>query len=101
MTLEAEKYVTDEMSGEIRRSLERLTAHASAELLTKQPHWGDAILGAGLLYAAAAMSNTDPLQAAEKWCAPKLAQGPRTNGWIWFWAAVALPGLDLHEKTGC
>jgi unsaturated rhamnogalacturonyl hydrolase len=82
------------------RALGRLAAHASAELLAKQPHWGDAILCDGLLYAATAISNNDPLQAAEKWFAPKLAQGPRTNGWFWFWAAEALPALDMHQKTG-
>jgi unsaturated rhamnogalacturonyl hydrolase len=92
---------TDEM----RRSLERLSAHAGAELLAKQPHWGDAILCDGLLSAAAVLGNhapgnDDPLQAAEKWFAPKIAQGPRTNGWFWFWAAEALPALDLHLKTG-
>ena len=86
--------------GEIRRSLERLSAHTSAELLAKQPHWGDAILCDGLLYAAAALQKSEPLRAAEKWLAPKLAQGPRTNGWFWFWAAEALPALGLHEKTG-
>ncbi|HUE11014.1 MAG TPA: DUF3536 domain-containing protein, partial [Steroidobacteraceae bacterium] len=37
------------------RALERLTASASRELLVKQPHWGDAILCDGLLYAARAL----------------------------------------------
>jgi unsaturated rhamnogalacturonyl hydrolase len=87
-------------SEEMRRSLERLSAHASAEILAKQPHWGDAILCDGLLYASSALGNKAPLEAAEKWFAPKLAQGPRTNGWFWFWAAEALPALDLHLKTG-
>lgn len=86
--------------GEIRRSLARLSAHASAELLVKQPHWGDAILCDGLLNAAEVLKNDAPVQAAEKWFAPKLAQGPRTNGWFWFWSADALPALDLHLKTG-
>src|SRR5260370_16561097 len=85
---------------EIRRTLERLSAHASAELLTKQPHWGDAILCDGLIYAATMLEKNDLIQAAEKWFAPKLAQGPRTIGWFWFWAAEALPALDLHHKTG-
>ncbi len=87
---------TDEM----RRALERLAAHASAEILAKQPHWGDAILCDGLLYASSALGNNDALLAAEKWFAPKIAQGPRTDGWFWFWAAEALPALDLHLKTG-
>jgi len=85
--------------GEIRRSLERLASHASAEILAKQPHWGDAILCDGLLYAAAVLKKDDLIHAAEKWFAPKLAQGPRTNGWFWFWAAEALPALDLHVMT--
>ena len=84
---------------EMRRSLERLASHAGAELLAKQPHWGDAILCDGLLYAAAALQDDEPLRAAEKWFAPKLAQGPRLNGWFWFWAAEALPALLLHLKT--
>ena len=37
----------------MKNALERLTSHAAAELLAKQPHWGDAILCDGLLYAAA------------------------------------------------
>src|SRR5260370_42317518 len=86
--------------GEIRRSLERLATHASAELLAKQPHWGDAILCDGLLYAADALKIEAPVAAAQRWFAPKLAQGPRTHGWFWFWAAEALPALDLLLKTG-
>src|SRR6266849_9081758 len=82
---------------EMRRSLERLSAHASAEILAKQPHWGDAILSDGLLYAARALKTDAPVAAAQQWFAPKLAQGPRTSGWFWFWAAEALPALDLHE----
>ncbi len=85
---------------EMRRSLERLAAHASAEILAKQPHWGDAILSDGLLYAARALKTDAPIAAAQQWFAPKLAQGPRTSGWFWFWAAEALPALDLHLKTG-
>ena len=81
------------------RALGRLAAHASAELLAKQPHWGDAILCDGLIYANGALKKDDLIQAAEKWFAPKLAQGPRTNGWFWFWAAEALPALDLHVMT--
>jgi unsaturated rhamnogalacturonyl hydrolase len=85
---------------EMRRSLERLASHAGAELLAKQPHWGDAILCDGLIYAAAALEKDELIHAAEKWFAPKLAQGPRVNGWFWFWAAEALPALDLYKKTG-
>ncbi|HWN58581.1 MAG TPA: glycoside hydrolase family 88 protein [Methylomirabilota bacterium] len=85
---------------EIRRSLERLASHASAEILAKQPHWGDAILCDGLLYSARALKTDAPVAAAQQWFAPKLAQGPRTNGWFWFWAAEALPALDLREATG-
>ena len=84
----------------MRRSLERLASHASSELLAKQPHWGDAILCDGLLYAARALKTDAPVAAAQQWFARKLAQGPRTNGWFWFWAAEALPALDLHQQTG-
>lgn len=84
---------------ELRRALERLTANASRELLVKQPHWGDAILCDGLVYAAHALRSDAPVEAAERWFAPKLASGPRTSGWFWFWAAEALPALDLYEKT--
>ena len=87
-------------SDKLRSSLERLATHASAEILAKQPHWGDAILSDGLLYAAHALKTDAPVAAVEKWFAPKLAQGPRTNGWFWFWAAEALPALDLHQQTG-
>jgi unsaturated rhamnogalacturonyl hydrolase len=96
MAPEAVHIETDEM----RRSLERLATHASAEILAKQPHWGDAILCDGLLYAARALKTDAPIAAAQQWFAPKLAQGPRTSGWFWFWAAEALPALDLHQQTG-
>lgn len=82
----------------LRTALERLTANASRELLAKQPHWGDAILCDGLLYAARALKSDD-VQAARRWFEPKLASGPRTSGWFWFWAAEALPALDLYLKT--
>ncbi len=84
---------------EVRHALERLTANAGRELPAKQPHWGDAILCDGLIYAARALKTDGPIEAAERWFAPKLASGPRTNGWFWFWAAEALPALDLHLKT--
>ena len=84
---------------ELRGALERLTASASRELLAKQPHWGDAILCDGLVYAARALNTDAPIEAAARWFAPKLATGPRTSGWFWFWAAEALPALDLHRKT--
>jgi unsaturated rhamnogalacturonyl hydrolase len=84
---------------EVRSALERLTASASRELLDKQPHWGDAILCDGLLYASRALKSDAPIEAAQRWFEPKLAAGPRTNGWFWFWAAEALPALDLHLQT--
>jgi unsaturated rhamnogalacturonyl hydrolase len=84
---------------ELSRALERLTTSASRELLAKQPHWGDAILCDGLIYAARALETSAPIEAAERWFGPKLAAGPRTNGWFWLWAAEALPALDLHLKT--
>ena len=86
-------------STEIRNALERLTANASRELLAKQPHWGDAILCDGLLYAARVLRSDAPVEAAQRWFEPKLAAGPRTNGWFWFWAAEALPALDMYAKT--
>jgi unsaturated rhamnogalacturonyl hydrolase len=84
---------------ELRGALERLTANASRELLDKQPHWGDAILCDGLLYAAHTLKSDAPFEAARRWFEPKLAAGPRTSGWFWFWAAEALPSLDLYVKT--
>src|SRR5580704_8374984 len=87
------------MNDEIRDGLERLTANASRELLVKQPHWGDAILCDGLLYAARALKTDAPVEAAQRWFEPKLAAGPRTGGWFWFWAAEALPALDLYLNT--
>jgi unsaturated rhamnogalacturonyl hydrolase len=84
---------------EIKDVLERLTDNASRELLVKQPHWGDAILCDGLLYAARALKSDEPIAAAQRWFEPKLAAGPRTSGWFWFWAAEALPALDLYLNT--
>jgi unsaturated rhamnogalacturonyl hydrolase len=83
----------------MKNALERLAANASRELLVKQPHWGDAILCDGLLYAARALKSDAPVEAARRWFEPKLAAGPRTDGWFWFWAAEALPALDLHLQT--
>lgn len=84
---------------ELRGALERLTANASRELLDKQPHWGDAILCDGLFSAAYALKTDAPVEAAERWFAPKLASGPRTNGWFWLWAAEAIPALGLYHRT--
>ena len=84
----------------ITDALARLTQHASTELFDKKPHWGDAILCDGLLYASAALNLDAPVEAAIKWFAPKLSSGPKTDGWFWFWSAEALPALDLHVKTG-
>src|SRR6202030_1589704 len=86
-------------SAEIRDALERLTANASRELLVKQPHWGDAILCDGLVYAARALKTDAFVEAAQRWFEPKLAAGPRTSGWFWCWAAEALPALDLYLNT--
>ncbi len=82
----------------IKRDLARMAAHGGAELTQKHPHWGDAILCDGLLYAAHALDSDAP--AARAWFSPKLADGPRTDGWIWFWSAEALPALDLYIRTG-
>ena len=60
---------------EVRDGLERLTANASRELLVKQPHWGDAILCDGLLYAARVLKTDAPVEAAQRWFEPKLADG--------------------------
>ncbi len=80
--------------------LARLAAHAGGELLDKKPHWGDAIECDGLLCAARAPGAGEAVGVAEKWFAPKLAVGPRLDGWFWFWAAEALPALKLHAVTG-
>ncbi len=87
-------------SGAVRSALARLAAHASRELLDKKPHWGDAIECDGLFYATRALRANDALASAEKWFAPKLAAGPRLDGWFWFWAAEAQPALNLHVATG-
>jgi unsaturated rhamnogalacturonyl hydrolase len=84
----------------LRPALARLAAHAGRELLDKKPHWGDAIECDGLLYAARALGANEALASAERWFAPKLAAGPRLDGWFWFWAAEALPALNLHAATG-
>jgi unsaturated rhamnogalacturonyl hydrolase len=86
-------------SVEIGDALERLTANASRELLVKPPHWGDTIMCDGLLYAARVLKSDAPIEAAQRWFEPKLAAGPRTKGWFWFWAAEALPALDLYLQT--
>ncbi len=80
----------------IRSALARLSTHASAELLSKDPHWGDAILCDGLTYAARALGSPAPLAAAASWFAARLASGPRLQGWFWFWSAEALAALDLY-----
>jgi unsaturated rhamnogalacturonyl hydrolase len=84
----------------IRESLVAMAAHGGAELADKRPHWGDAILCDGLLYAARALKTDQPNQDAAAWFSPRLATGPSTEGWIWFWSAEALPALDLHILTG-
>ena len=50
----------------LRGALERLSTNASREILSKQPHWGDAILCDGLLYAAHVLKTNAPVEAAER-----------------------------------
>ncbi len=76
-----------------------MASHGGAELTHKRPHWGDSILCDGLLYAARALKSEAPANAARAWFSPRLATGPRTDGWIWFWSAEALPALDLYIRT--
>jgi unsaturated rhamnogalacturonyl hydrolase len=87
-------------SREMLECLARIAAHGGAELRSKRPHWGDAILCDGLLYAARALESEAPAADAAAWFEPKLATGPRTDGWIWFWSAEALPAIDLYIRTG-
>jgi len=84
----------------IRGSLERLAEHSAQELISKSPHWGDAIMCDGLLYAARALGTDAPAKSAGAWFGPKLAAGPNLKGWFWFWSAEALPALGLHQATG-
>lgn len=83
----------------IRDCLIRLIANAGRELAGKKPHWGDAIQCDGLLYAARALETELPAEQAIEWFEPKLKSGPNLDGWFWFWAAEALPALDLFQKT--
>ncbi len=85
---------------QIRSALVRLADRAGAELATKAPHWGDAILCDGLTYAARATGSRAALESAAAWFAPRLATGPRLQGWFWFWAAEALTALDLYLASG-
>ena len=84
---------------DVRPVLERLTRRSGAELLVKEPHWGDAILCDALVQASANLDSDAPLQAAIHWFEPKLSRGPKLSGWFWFWAAEALAALDLHLAT--
>jgi len=84
---------------EVRPVLERLAKHASADLLVKEPHWGDAILCDGLARASADLDQDAPLQAALHWFEPKLRSGPKLSGWFWFWSAEALAAIDLNLAT--
>src|SRR5215469_2529440 len=86
-------------SVELRPVLERLVRRSSAELLNKDPHWGDAILCDGLVQAAAVLRDDAPLHSAIRWFEPKLNKGPRLTGWFWFWSAEALAAIDLHLAT--
>src|SRR5271157_3245841 len=85
---------------QLKQCLVRMAARAGAELRDRHPHWGDAIQCDGLLYAASALKTEAPAADASAWFSPKLAAGPRTDGWIWFWSAEALPALDLHIRSG-
>ena len=84
---------------EVRPVLERLVKRSSAELLVKEPHWGDAILCDALVEASATLDSDAPLQAAIGWFEPRLSRGPKLTGWFWFWAAEALAAVDLHLVT--
>ena len=57
-----------------------MASHGGAELTHKRPHWGDAILCDGLLYQRSRKSEA-PANAARAWFSPRLATGPRTDGW--------------------
>jgi rhamnogalacturonyl hydrolase YesR len=85
---------------ELKRHVSRLAAHAGTELKSKPPHWGDGILCDGLTYVSRELGISGPTWDAVAWFAPKLATGPRTDQWIWTWAAEALPALDIHLLTG-
>src|SRR5437588_4279116 len=84
---------------EFHRCLSRLAVRAGRELLAKEPHWGDAILCDGLIYATRALRLDAPAKDAISWFQRRLEVGPRTDGWIWFWSAEALPALDIHLLT--
>jgi unsaturated rhamnogalacturonyl hydrolase len=84
----------------VQSCLERLASHSGEELLSKPPHWGDAIMCDGLLYAARALRIEAPVRRAIKWFEPKLAAGPDLERWFWFWSAEALPALGLYQATG-
>jgi unsaturated rhamnogalacturonyl hydrolase len=83
----------------IRDSLSRLATQGVLKLLGKQPHWGDAILCDGLVYAARALGREAPAAHAMQWFEPKLTLGPNTAAWFWVWSAEALPALGLHLRS--
>jgi unsaturated rhamnogalacturonyl hydrolase len=84
---------------QVRPVLERLVKRSGAELLVKEPHWGDAILCDALVHASAILDSDEPLQAAIGWFEPRLSRGPTLTGWFWSWAAEALAAVDLHHAT--
>lgn len=84
----------------VQGCLGRLVSHSARELLSKEPHWGDAIMCDGLLYAARALKAVGPIENAIKWFEPKLADGPDVERPLWLWSAEALPALGLHQATG-
>jgi len=86
-------------NSDIRAALLRLAAHGARWLGEKRPHWGDAILADGLLYASDRLGDRALLDAPARWFAAKLEAGPRLDGWFWFWAAEALPAIDLYQRT--
>ena len=66
----------------------------------KIPHWGDAILCDGMVYATRALTEDSPAEDAIAWFAPRLKDGPRLSDWFWFWAAQALPAINIYLLTG-
>ena len=47
-----------------------------------------------------ALKNDAPIEAARNGSRRSSRTVRAPEGWFWFWAAEALPALDLHLKTG-